>query len=75
MAKAMEISPSTVGRIRREHRLEPHLSRTFEVSNDPHFDKSWRTSSGSTWLRPSMPWLSAATTTCRLSIAPNRDCR
>jgi transposase len=37
MAKAMEVSPSTVGRIWRAHGLKPHLLRTFKVSNDPHF--------------------------------------
>ena len=37
MAKAMELSPSTVGRVWREHGLKPHLVRTFKVSNDPRF--------------------------------------
>ena len=37
MAKAMKLSPSTVGRIWRQHGLKPHLMRTFKVSNDPHF--------------------------------------
>jgi transposase len=37
MAEAMDISPSTVGRIWREHGLKPHLVRTFKVSNDPKF--------------------------------------
>jgi transposase len=37
MARATDLSPSTIGRIRRQHGLEPHLSRTFKVSNDPHF--------------------------------------
>ena len=37
MAAAMDLSPSTVGRIWREHGLKPHLSRTFKVSNDPKF--------------------------------------
>jgi transposase len=37
MAKAMDLSASTVGRIWREHGLKPHLSRTFKVSNDPRF--------------------------------------
>lgn len=39
MAKAMDISPSTVGRIWREHGLKPHLARTFKVSNDPRFSE------------------------------------
>ena len=37
MAKAMDVSASTVGRVWREHGLKPHLSRTFKVSNDPCF--------------------------------------
>jgi len=37
MAEAMDVSPSTVGRIWREHGLKPHLIRTFKVSNDPRF--------------------------------------
>jgi len=37
MAKAMQLSPSTVGRVWREHGLKPHLTRTFKVSNDPRF--------------------------------------
>lgn len=37
MAKALDISPRTVGRIWLEHGLKPHLLRTFKVSNDPRF--------------------------------------
>lgn len=37
MAKALDLSPSTVGRVWREHGLKPHLVRTFKVSNDPLF--------------------------------------
>ncbi len=37
MAKAMDLSPSTVGRVWRAHGLKPHLMRTFKVSNDPRF--------------------------------------
>ncbi|MDB6154455.1 MAG: ISBmu8 transposase [Chthoniobacteraceae bacterium] len=37
MAEAMAVSPSTVGRIWKEHGLKPHLEQTFKVSNDPHF--------------------------------------
>lgn len=37
MAKAMDLSPSTVGRVWRAHGLKPHLVRTFKVSNDAHF--------------------------------------
>lgn len=37
MAKELNLSPSTVGRIWREHGLKPHLVRGFKISNDPHF--------------------------------------
>ena len=37
MAKALDLSPRTVGRIWQEHGLKPHLVRTFKVSNDPRF--------------------------------------
>jgi len=37
MAKALDVSPRTVGRIWHEHGLKPHLIRTFKVSNDPRF--------------------------------------
>jgi transposase len=37
MARATDLSPSTIGRIWRQHGLKPHLNRTFKVSNDPHF--------------------------------------
>jgi transposase len=37
LAKALDISDSTVARVWRAHGLKPHLARTFKVSNDPHF--------------------------------------
>ena len=37
MAKAVGISPSSVGRIWKEAELKPHLVKTFKVSNDPKF--------------------------------------
>jgi transposase len=37
LAKALDISDTTVGRVWRAHGLKPHLARTFKVSNDPHF--------------------------------------
>ena len=39
MAKAVGISPSSVGRIWREAGLKPHRIDTFKVSNDPHFEE------------------------------------
>jgi transposase len=37
LAKAMGLSPSTIGRVWRRHGLKPHLSRTFKLSRDPKF--------------------------------------
>jgi len=37
MAAATGLSPSTIGRIWREHGLKPHLIETFKLSNDPQF--------------------------------------
>ena len=39
MAKAVGISPSSVGRIWREAGLKPHRVKTFKVSNDPDFEE------------------------------------
>jgi transposase len=39
MAKAVGISPSSVGRIWREAGLKPHRVDTFKVSNDPQFEE------------------------------------
>lgn len=37
LARALDIGPTTVGKVWRAHGLKPHLARTFKVSNDPHF--------------------------------------
>ena len=37
MAREMDISESSVGRIWRAHGLKPHRIESFKVSNDPHF--------------------------------------
>jgi transposase len=37
LAKALDLSFSTVARVWRTHGLKPHLVRTFKVSNDPRF--------------------------------------
>jgi len=37
LAKALNLSDSTVGRVWRAHGLKPHLVKTFKVSNDPRF--------------------------------------
>jgi transposase len=39
MARELGLSPSTVGRVWREHGLKPHLVRTFKVSKDPRFSE------------------------------------
>ena len=39
MAAASVISPTTVHRIRREHKLEPHQIRSFKFSNDPQLGR------------------------------------
>ena len=42
MAKATDISHSSVLRIWRENGLKPHQVRTFRVSNDPNFEEKLR---------------------------------
>ena len=37
MAKAMGVSPSTVGRVWAAHGLKPHRSKSFKLSKDLHF--------------------------------------
>jgi len=37
MAKAQQVSASTVNRLWQLHNLKPHLSRTFKLSRDPRF--------------------------------------
>jgi transposase len=37
LAKALGTNHSLVNRVWRAHGLKPHLSKTFKVSNDPHF--------------------------------------
>jgi len=39
MAKAVGVSKATVQRIWAAHGLKPHLTRTFKLSNDPHFEE------------------------------------
>lgn len=42
MASEVGVSKDTVQRIWRKNEIKPHLSRTFKLSNDPHFeDKFW----------------------------------
>jgi len=37
LAAELKVSPSMVHRVWRAHQLKPHLTRTFKLSNDPHF--------------------------------------
>lgn len=37
MARAVGLSPSTIGRIWKTHGLKPHRIKTFKLSNDKHF--------------------------------------
>jgi transposase len=37
LARALDVSSRTVGRVWQAHGLKPHLARTFKVSNDPRF--------------------------------------
>jgi transcriptional regulator with XRE-family HTH domain len=37
LARALDVSSRTIGRVWQAHGLKPHLVRTFKVSNDPRF--------------------------------------
>ena len=39
MAEAAQISEASVRRIWKSHGLKPHLTRTFKLSRDPHFEE------------------------------------
>lgn len=42
MARATRVSPATVQRVWAANDIKPHLTRTFKLSNDPHFEaKFW----------------------------------
>ena len=41
MAKAVGMSPDSVGRIWRENEIKPHQTRTFKLSRDPHFEQKF----------------------------------
>ncbi len=42
MAKAAGISSTTVHKLWAANDLKPHLTRTFKLSNDPHFEDDSR---------------------------------
>ena len=56
MAKELELSHATVGRIWRAFGLQPHRSETFKLSRDPLFIDKVRDIVGLTWRRPIAPW-------------------
>ncbi len=37
MARAQQVSPSTINRLWQEHNLKPHRTRTFKLSRDIKF--------------------------------------
>ena len=76
MAKELGVSPSTIGRVWREHGLKPHLARTFKVSNDPRFAEKSKMSLVCISTRRSTRSSSAATrrAKCRLWIARSQVC-
>jgi len=41
MARAQKVSPSTVQRIWSSNDIQPHLTRTFKISNDAHFEEKF----------------------------------
>lgn len=41
MAKAAGISPASVQRLWAANDIKPHLTRTFKLSNDPHFEEKF----------------------------------
>jgi transposase len=41
MAETKGVSPSTVHAIWKANGIKPHLTRTFKVSNDPHFEEKF----------------------------------
>ena len=41
MARSQKVSPSTVQRIWSSNDIQPHLTRTFKISNDAHFEEKF----------------------------------
>jgi transposase len=41
MAEHMGVSPATVQRLWQANEIKPHLTRTFKLSNDPHFEEKF----------------------------------
>ncbi len=72
MAKAVGISPSSVGRIWTEAGLKPHLTKPFKVSKNPMFEEkvTHKTPEVEAWLKkhPSFKLHFTPTSTSRLNI-------
>jgi transposase len=77
MAKAIDISASSVHRIWRAHGLQPHRVKQFKLSTDPRFVAKLRDIVACTSIRPPMPSSSRSTRRARFrrSIAPSQACR
>ena len=77
LAAATGISPTTVHRIWRDHKLKPHQVSSFKFSRDPQLAEKSSTSSGSTSTRRRARWccVSMRRPRSRRSIAPSRRSR
>jgi hypothetical protein len=77
MAGAVGISPPSVGRIRAEAGLKPHVVRRFKVSNDPMSEEKVPEIVGSIWIRRKGPSCSAWLRNPRSgrSTTPSPGCR
>jgi len=76
MAKAVDISASSVHRIWREHGLQPHRVKQFKLSTDPRFVAKLRDIVGVYVDPPATPSSSRSTRRARSrrSTVPNRAC-
>ena len=77
MAKTIGLSPSSVQRIWRAHKLQPHRLRTFKRSRDPSFAAKLIDIVGLYVDPPAHALVLRSTKRARSkrSIAPNPDCR
>jgi transposase len=76
MARAANISHSSVQRIWHAHGLKPHLVKTFKISRDKNFAAKVQDVVGLYLDPPDKGWSCALTKRAksRRSIEPNRDC-
>ena len=61
MARATDLSYTSVQRIWTAHELKPHLVKTFKLSNDKRFVEKYRILSASTSTRRTRHWCSRST--------------